>query len=559
MKRLLILLLASAALFCSCTGGDTTSNESELPADSVETPENAEEITIDELASYTIVRPERASKELVSATVPFAAKLRELSPKIAFTDDFIKEGSDEYKIRELEILIGATNRHESAQFIDGLYANDCGWMMMGDKLIIAGKTDELTVLALESFMETVLSGNTSDGVFYSSSDDNRISLEYKWDKSADEQLFIGEGKLTLPEFYIVYNETDGYSMTLAEEFASVVELNIRCHQNPMPDTFEHAGYAEVRFNPTDAPALGENEYAIFYDGYNISVCGGNESLLRRAMDTLVTMMDEAVEAGKPLILDESTVYVHDTSPLTAMSFNILYKFDDKDRLQRVVDIIEKYSPDTLGVQEAPIAWMSYLDKNISDDYAKVGTGRQGGNKDEFNGIFYKESVFELIDSGTKWLSDTPDKVSKYEDSACYRIFTYAHLRRKSDNSEIMVVNTHLDHVGADAKKKQANVLANFLKDYNDMPLLLTGDFNTTVGTTEYKNVLSGGVVNSIDLAETKSEGPTFTNFGTASGIIDFVFVTEDYINVDSYKVCGEKINGDYPSDHHPVMIQYTVK
>ena len=558
MKRLLILLLASAALFCSCSGG---SAEGDTPVQSVETEETAEtiQITVEDLASYTIIRPERASKELVSATVPFAAKMREISPKIGFTDDFIKEGSDEYRIRDLEILIGATNRPESTQFIDGLYANDCGWIMQGNKLIIAGKTEELTVLALESFIDTVLSGDMSDGVFFSSTDQNRISLEYKWDKSADERLFIGEGKATLGDFNIVYNENDGYSLSLAEEFAAEAEQNICFHASVMPDTRDHGGYAEVRFNPADAPALGENEYAILYDGYNISLCGTGESLLRRAMATLIGMMDEAVETGKPLLLGESTVYVHDVSPLTAMSFNILYKFDDKERLERVVDIIEKYAPDTLGVQEAPIAWMSYLDKNLSDDYAKVGTGRQGGNKDEFNGIFYKESLFELIDSGTKWLSDTPDKVSKYEDSACYRIFTYAHLRRKSDNSEIMVVNTHLDHVGAEAKKNQANVLADFLKDYNDMPLILTGDFNTTVGTTEYKNVLSGGVVNAIDLAEKKSEGSTYTNFGSSSGIIDFIFVTEEYIDVDSYKVCGEMINGDYPSDHHPVLVEYRIK
>ena len=30
------------------------------------------------------------------------------------------------------------------------------------------------------------------------------------------------------------------------------------------------------------------------------------------------------------------------------------------------------------------------------------------------------------------------------------------------------------------------------------------------------------------------------------------------MSVAEYSVCNEKINGDYPSDHHPVLIKYSV-
>jgi len=556
MKHLLLLLLASAALLCSCAGGEPASTDP--PQDSqTEIPENTE-ITVDELSSYIVVRPQSASKELVSATVPFAAKLRALSPQIRYTDDFIMEGSDEYKIRAFEILIGATNRPESTEYINRLCANDFGWAIFGDKIVIAGATEELTILAVEAFTETVLGSDFPDGVFLTSDEGKCLSLEYKWAKSVDEQLLIGENSRLVSDFHIVYNANGtANEKAIAEAFADIAAHNVRYHPSVHPETRENSGFAEIRFNPADAPVLSEDEYGIFWDGYNISVCGGRESLLRRAVTTLILMMDEAAETGKPLLLAENTVYTRDTSPLTAMSFNIYTNFNDDVRHQRVIDIIEKYDPDTLGVQEAHIAWMHYLEENLSDDYAWVGVGRQGGELDEFSSIFYKESVFELLDSGTKWYSNTPDKVSKYGESACYRIFTYAHLRRKSDKSEVMVVNTHLDHVGA--REKQAKVLADFLKDYNDMALVLTGDFNTTAGSVAYRNVLSGGVVNAMGLAETKSEGPTYTNFGSYGQVIDYIFVTEEYIAVDSYKVCGEKINGGYPSDHHPVVIEYTVQ
>ena len=162
-----------------------------------------------------------------------------------------------------------------------------------------------------------------------------------------------------------------------------------------------------------------------------------------------------------------------------------------------------------------------------------------------------------MESGTKWLSDTPDKVSKVPESSLNRIFTYALLRRLSDDKDIMFVNTHFEHTSDKARERQAVVLQNFLLEYtDDYPLVLTGDFNTTYSSKAFDLVQQGNVSDSMTLSETTYPGPTFTNFGTANSIIDFIFVTPDTITVNDYRVCDEKINGDFPSDHHPVLIEY---
>ena len=195
---------------------------------------------------------------------------------------------------------------------------------------------------------------------------------------------------------------------------------------------------------------------------------------------------------------------------------------------------------------------------LGDVYGYVGQGRDGGTKGEHNPIFYKKSVFNLIESGTRWLSDTPSTVSKYSESSLNRIWTYALLERKSDGTRIMVVNTHFDHKSSVAREKQSLVLSAFLKDYLTYPLIVTGDFNAKSSTTEYSTIIKTGLKDSSYAASPSERVATFTNYGSSNSIIDFVFINPKTIDAKSYRVCNEMINGDYPSDHHPVFVEYSV-
>ena len=77
---------------------------------------------------------------------------------------------------------------------------------------------------------------------------------------------------------------------------------------------------------------------------------------------------------------------------------------------------------------------------------------------EYSAIFYRTDKFDLIESGTKWLSPTPDEPCSYyvykdpDTGVTYRanfprIMTYAVLERKTDGARFIYVNTHLDHNG----------------------------------------------------------------------------------------------------------------
>ncbi len=245
--------------------------------------------------------------------------------------------------------------------------------------------------------------------------------------------------------------------------------------------------------------------------------------------------------------------------MSAMTFNVYCGQFNTTRTNRVLSLMKSYTPDTIGIQEATPSWMTLLKNNLGGTYGFVGLGREGGSKGEHSAIMYNKHIFKLLDSGTKWLSGTPDVVSKFPDSSYIRIFTYALLQRIDDGKKILVVNTHVEYTNDAIRIKQLGVLYNFLKSYGDYPTILTGDFNTTPGSATYNNVIANGFVDSAKNAASRYEASTFTNFGADNRVLDYVFASASDFNLRSYRVCNEKVNGDFPSDHHPIFMRYIVK
>ena len=53
--------------------------------------------------------------------------------------------------------------------------------------------------------------------------------------------------------------------------------------------------------------------------------------------------------------------------------------------------------------------MTYLSEQLGSEYGFVGAKRDNDASDEYNAIFYKKDVYNLLGSGTKWLSKLPNK------------------------------------------------------------------------------------------------------------------------------------------------------
>lgn len=146
-----------------------------------------------------------------------------------------------------------------------------------------------------------------------------------------------------------------------------------------------------------------------------------------------------------------------------MSFNLRCADDPEgsrdNRSKIAVAVIEQYAPASFGVQEANGKWMRILHEKLGEKYGCVGVPRGENPEDETSAVFYLKNKFQLLDSGTIWLSETPGiPYSKHGDSRNIRIATWATLKPK-DNGEVYThINTHLDHISDEARALQGRVL-----------------------------------------------------------------------------------------------------
>ena len=250
--------------------------------------------------------------------------------------------------------------------------------------------------------------------------------------------------------------------------------------------------------------------------------------------------------------------------LTILSYNIRYnsQSDGEDlwdlRKEDLVSQIKKHSPDSFGVQEATEIQMQYILEALPN-YVYVGVGRDdGANTGEYSAVFYLKEKFELLESNTFWLSDTPAVVSKAWDAALPRICTYAKLQERSNGKVYWHFNTHFDHIGKIARTESAKLIVNQINKIvkNGSPVIISGDFNAEPNENpiiSIKNDFSDPI-DSLDL-----EGPkgTFNGFVIGADLdrrIDYIFFRG--LKALKYGHLSEKRNnGRWISDHLPVKLE----
>ncbi|MFA6433850.1 MAG: endonuclease/exonuclease/phosphatase family protein [Elusimicrobiales bacterium] len=253
--------------------------------------------------------------------------------------------------------------------------------------------------------------------------------------------------------------------------------------------------------------------------------------------------------------------------LTAMTYNIRLdtasdgENDWAHRKEFCVSQLRFYAPDIFGVQEATPGQVTDLSAALAQ-YGHVGVGRDGPEKGEASSVYYKKDRFELETTGTFWLSETPDKISKGWDAAFNRVCTYALFKDRRDKKTFWVFNTHLDHVGEEARTRGLRLILSKMAELNakKYPVILMGDFNTEPGAdriAELKKVMN----DAREISEEKPFGPsgTFNGFDhaiPATKLIDYIFVSRSGgMKVKKYAVLSDSKDLKYPSDHFPVFVE----
>ncbi|UAY53960.1 glycoside hydrolase family 130 protein [Arachidicoccus terrestris] len=280
---------------------------------------------------------------------------------------------------------------------------------------------------------------------------------------------------------------------------------------------------------------------------------------------------------------------------TVGSFNLRY--DNKGdsinawphRKDKIAELIRFYDFDCLGTQEGLHHQLEQL-KRALKVYDYVGVGRDDGQqKGEYAAIFYKKHKFEVLKSGTFWLSGTDlDHPNKGWDAVLPRICSWASFKDKKSGVVFYYFNTHFDHVGVKARSESARLITKMIKNIaGDEPFVLTGDFNVDQHGDSYAAMHNNGIMR--DAFETAPVKMAFTGTFNAfnpdaftESRIDHVFLGGGFkarrygVLTETYRLqttTGQRAASDnFPgqvhltksraltlSDHFPILVQCSLE
>ncbi len=262
--------------------------------------------------------------------------------------------------------------------------------------------------------------------------------------------------------------------------------------------------------------------------------------------------------------------------LVVMSFNIRYgaandgenSWDKRKDL--ACDLVRRHAPDLVGLQEALRSQIDDL-RAALPEYGEIGVAREDGKtKGEYSAILYRKDHFEVDESGTFWLSDTPETCGSITwGNACTRVCTWARFLPKS-GQPFYLFNTHLDHVSQPAREKGiAQIMSRVNSRKHPDPFILTGDLNSGEnspvvrylrGERDLEAAANGLAKNPVPLVDTfRVLHKDAKDVGTAHGFkggragnkIDYIFV-QPGVEVFKAEILHDNKDNRYPSDHFPV-------
>lgn len=232
----------------------------------------------------------------------------------------------------------------------------------------------------------------------------------------------------------------------------------------------------------------------------------------------------------------------------------------ENRRHATRNMLNRHNPDLFGLQEAMTPHLKYID-TFFPQYSRVGVGRDDGKMGgEVMAIYYNKERFELLESGTFWLSETPDKVSRGWDAACNRTVTWVKVRDKESRKRFYYFNTHLDHRGRVAQTESIKLVVEKIKEIagERATVILGGDFNV-VPEDEIFEPLGEFMLEARTTAAEADVKGTFNMFGKLKehSVIDHLFFRGRRAKCHEYRVLDGDYGAPFISDHYPVEIVLT--
>ena len=509
MKRIVVLLLVLTFVM-SAFAGCKKSEEVTVNEDGVTLL--AEPVVISDGAStyFSIVKPDVTDDAMVLCV----SSLSKPADGINLSVSVAKE-SDNANTNG-EILLGNTCRTQTKSVMSGIGYDDYSICYTEGKIVVAAHTPERLTDAVNFMREKLLRVNGG-------------KLEYigNYTFESSEALMIDDGD-SIADYKIVCGNDELYMS--AQKIQKYINDNLGVKLEIIYDTKPCEGKEIVLGTAkrditslTDDLDIGEGIIAV-----------KDKSLLVSAKDPastsqLVELFIETYLSGAytdgfnfkndfSVKVDAYSGVFADSAEFTSgadirvMSLNVLCDLWGNEAVSGRAPTINKtilnYAPDVIGLQEMSDGWHRAIKTAMKNTpYKLICTEHEYvddkyGNLN-FTPILYNSDKLTLKDSGTR---EYTSALLRY-----MRTITWALFEVKDSKEQFIIINTHYDSPGDDEaekaehleyRKKQTVDIVNFINELeatHDLPILLTGDFNTTEGNDKtdkhlpYWNIIAAGM------------------------------------------------------------------
>ncbi len=264
--------------------------------------------------------------------------------------------------------------------------------------------------------------------------------------------------------------------------------------------------------------------------------------------------------------------------LRVMTYNMLYNVKDAEdklspkhrwnfRKPRLQEYLAFAKADIIGSQELQEDQVQEVISFLGSSYSCYGKKTRGNEgRNDVNAIFFKNDRIELVEAKT-----IPYNDDRYENG-----FTCCYFRDKLQDQEFVVVNTKLTWGDVERRLIEATQLNQFSNQLpSELPVIIMGDFNTFPFIHHERNIFFDGdyierILVGTNLKDAKIKS-IFGHFGPICSItnsketlepfvgpqlsgfiLDHILVNER-VEVFTHGIDTARIDGEFPSDHFPVV------
>lgn len=314
---------------------------------------------------------------------------------------------------------------------------------------------------------------------------------------ADYQVVFSEkaDKDTLRRYSTVFEKKYGVTINAVRETEAPSEHEIVFGLTNR-DQGQAAAYLEG-----GAQQLPPYGWVILSDGKSVQVIAPTQFGLYFGFEELLQL--GKCDNGEDQFFIEPGVYTYE-EPVTTdnvelasgadirvMSYNILHESWSNNgpapifgRAERLARILTYYQPDVVGLQEVSNSWYRQIGKQLVDD----GIYQRACFSTELGAWMLTAFLYN-----PKTVKPVEEHIIALDPNSDIRILTVAVFEKLSDGKRFVVTNTHPNASGEGYTRNIETLMqvgAEQLEKYKDLPVIMTGDFNTREQSEVYTRIIS---------------------------------------------------------------------